>query len=87
MPHTLLPVSPLCRPSAASDCAEPRRRRDHSMQYGPPANIDLLGVIGLLQDSDQIIGISFDILSLEALFLVPRYVVLLRPRRMLEGRY
>jgi len=29
-------------------------------------------VIGLAKDSDKIIDISFDILSLEALFLVPR---------------
>jgi hypothetical protein len=29
-------------------------------------------VIGLAKDSDMIIDISFDILSLEALFLVPR---------------
>jgi hypothetical protein len=27
--------------------------------------------------SDEIIGTSFDILSLEALFLVPRYVLLM----------
>jgi len=32
-----------------------------------------LGVIGLVKASDEIIGIAFDILSLEALFLVPRY--------------
>ena len=31
------------------------------------------GIIGLAKDSDRIIDISFDILSLEALFLVPRY--------------
>lgn len=30
------------------------------------------GVIGLLQDSDDIINTAFDILSLEALFMVPR---------------
>jgi hypothetical protein len=30
------------------------------------------GVIGLAKKSDELIGISFDILSLEALFLVPR---------------
>jgi len=30
------------------------------------------GVIGLVKDSDQIIDTSFDILSLEALFMVPR---------------
>jgi hypothetical protein len=34
------------------------------------------GIIGLVKKSDDIIGISFDILSLEALFLVPRYVLL-----------
>jgi hypothetical protein len=32
------------------------------------------GVVGLARQSDDIIGIAFDILSLEALFLVPRYV-------------
>ena len=30
------------------------------------------GVIGLLKDSDEIINTAFDILSLEALFMVPR---------------
>ena len=34
-----------------------------------------LGVVGIAKDSDSIIDISFDILSLEALFLVPRWVV------------
>src|SRR5256885_622159 len=34
-----------------------------------------LGVVGLLKDNDKIIDTSFDILSLEALFLVPRYGV------------
>ena len=29
-------------------------------------------VVGLARDSDMIIDVSFDILSLEALFLVPR---------------
>ena len=33
-------------------------------------------MIGLVKDSDEIIDISFDILSLEALFLVPRYVTI-----------
>ncbi|TAQ91658.1 hypothetical protein B7494_g111 [Chlorociboria aeruginascens] len=33
------------------------------------------GVIGLFKDSASIIDISFDILSLEALFMVPRYVI------------
>jgi hypothetical protein len=33
------------------------------------------GVIGLVKDSDQIIDTSFDILSLEALFMVPRYLL------------
>jgi hypothetical protein len=33
-----------------------------------------LGIVGLAKKSDDIIGIAFDILSLEALFLVPRYV-------------
>jgi hypothetical protein len=33
------------------------------------------GIIGLVNHSDEIIGNAFDILSLEALFLVPRYVV------------
>jgi hypothetical protein len=32
----------------------------------------LLGVIGLLKNSDPIINTAFDILSLEALFMVPR---------------
>ena len=35
------------------------------------------GIIGLSKDSDRIIDISFDILSLEALFLVPRVCSLL----------
>lgn len=33
----------------------------------------IIGVVGLVKDSDRIVDISFDILSLEALFLVPRY--------------
>jgi hypothetical protein len=32
-----------------------------------------LGIVGLAKQSDYIIDLSFDILSLEALFLVPRY--------------
>src|SRR2546421_11483611 len=36
-------------------------------------NILGLGVAGFLKDNDKIIDTSFDILSLEALFLVPRY--------------
>ena len=32
------------------------------------------GIIGLLKDDDDIVDTSFDILSLEALFLVPRYL-------------
>lgn len=32
----------------------------------------LLGIIGLLKGSDYIIDVSFDILSMAALFLVPR---------------
>ncbi len=39
------------------------------------ANHYRAGLIGLMKDSDRIIDISFDILSLEALFLVPRYLV------------
>ena len=31
-----------------------------------------IGIVGLAKKDDDIIGISFDILSLEALFLVPR---------------
>ena len=33
------------------------------------------GVVGLLKNDNQIIDTAFDILSLEALFLVPRYGV------------
>lgn len=33
-----------------------------------------LGIVGLARESDAVTDISFDILSLEALFLVPRYV-------------
>lgn len=36
-------------------------------------NEDATGVIGLVKGNDPIIELSFDILSLEALFLVPRY--------------
>ena len=36
-----------------------------------------LGVVGLSKDSDHIIDVSFDILSLEAIFLVPRVCSLL----------
>lgn len=32
-----------------------------------------LGIVGLAKESDATTDISFDILSLEALFLVPRY--------------
>ena len=32
----------------------------------------VIGIVGLLKDGDAITEISFDILSLEALFLVPR---------------
>ena len=35
------------------------------------------GIVGLSKDSDIIVDISFDILSLEALFLVPRICALL----------
>lgn len=35
------------------------------------ANLNL-GIIGLANNSDYIIDLSFDILSLEALFLLPR---------------
>lgn len=35
------------------------------------------GVIGLIKHSSEIVDISFDILSLEALFLVPRVCALL----------
>ena len=38
--------------------------------FANPAS--LLGVIGLAKASDDIIGTAFDILALEALFLVPR---------------
>lgn len=34
----------------------------------------LAGMVGLTKGSDDIIGIAFDILALEALFLVPRFV-------------
>lgn len=34
--------------------------------------IKLAGMVGLAKGSDDIIGIAFDILALEALFLVPR---------------
>ncbi|KAI9872662.1 MAG: hypothetical protein M1830_001361, partial [Pleopsidium flavum] len=51
-----------------------RRRRTFPTRSGPSANTQLIGVIGLVKDSDQIIDTSFDILSLEALFLVPRYI-------------
>lgn len=37
--------------------------------------MNLLGVVGLSQKDGYITDLSFDILSLEALFLVPRYVV------------
>lgn len=33
------------------------------------------GVVGLVKESDSITDLSFDILSLEALFLVPRQVL------------
>jgi hypothetical protein len=36
--------------------------------------IDMLGMVGLAKGSDDIIGVAFDILALEALFLVPRFV-------------
>jgi hypothetical protein len=32
------------------------------------------GMVGLAKGSDDIIGVAFDILALEALFLVPRFV-------------
>lgn len=32
----------------------------------------VIGIVGLFKDGDAITEISFDILSLEALFLVPR---------------
>lgn len=32
----------------------------------------ITGIVGLLKGSDEIIGTAFDVLSLEALFLVPR---------------
>lgn len=31
-----------------------------------------VGIVGLMQDSDYIIDVAFDILSMVALFLVPR---------------
>lgn len=31
-----------------------------------------IGIVGLAKDNDRIIDTSFDILALEALFLVPR---------------
>lgn len=37
------------------------------------SNEDATGVIGLVKSNGSIIELSFDILSLEALFLVPRY--------------
>ncbi len=37
----------------------------------------ITGIIGMSKDSDHIIDISFDILSLKALFLVPRICALL----------
>lgn len=33
-----------------------------------------IGIVGLAKGSDDIIDLSFDILSLEALFLVPRWL-------------
>lgn len=33
-----------------------------------------IGIVGLAKKSEYIVDLSFDILSLEALFLVPRYV-------------
>lgn len=37
------------------------------------ADADDPGIVGLAKQSDYITDLSFDILSLEALFLVPRY--------------
>lgn len=37
------------------------------------ANVQITGGIGLFKNDDYILNLSFDILSLEALFLVPRY--------------
>jgi hypothetical protein len=42
--------------------------------YCPANPACFSGLIGLAQASDDIIGTAFDILALEALFLVPRCV-------------
>jgi hypothetical protein len=39
------------------------------------ANEGAAGVIGLVKGDNPMIELSFDILSLEALFLVPRHVI------------
>lgn len=36
-----------------------------------------VGITGLAKDKDHVINVSFDVLSLEALFLVPRVCSLL----------
>ena len=41
------------------------------------------GIIGLMKHNEETIELAFDILSLEALFLVPRYI--LRSRRIPYG--
>ena len=47
------------------------------MEWSSNVQISTIGIIGLSKDSDRIVDISFDILSLEALFLVPRVCSLL----------
>ena len=36
----------------------------------------MAGIIGLIKDSDYLIDVAFDLLSMVALFLVPRFVLL-----------
>ena len=61
--HHLIP--PCCPPSTTTS--------DGTVTLLTPCVF--LGVIGLAKASDEIIDIAFDILALEALFLVPRYTL------------
>lgn len=56
------------------DWVDSQLRGDSSLRNGQSADMRHTGVIGLVNNSDHFVEISFDILSLEALFLVPRYV-------------